>query len=130
MKKKFLFIILCGVMILGLTGCGSKNELPPKVLNCKADGVPTLGDKIEYEWNEDRSKIIRQTYIYYYENSKDKYSELLKKCESFKTYRTDNSCSASLENNQIKYEESFNYETTGDYNDIKEQIISTGYTCE
>ena len=61
MKKIILIIILCEIMVLGITGCGEKNSEPKKMLLCK-------NETEKYVFNFDENNNSKGIY---YENEFD-----------------------------------------------------------
>lgn len=67
MKKTLFTVLICGIMVLTLTGCGSKND---DVNNVSIDELNDINNKIIFYFNDNGTSIY-DNYSYNYVDEND-----------------------------------------------------------
>lgn len=67
MKKTLFAVLICGIMVLTLTGCGSKND---DVNNVSIDELNDINNKIIFYFNDNGTSIY-DNYSYNYVDEND-----------------------------------------------------------
>ena len=70
MKKTLFTVLICGIMVLTLTGCGSKIETNDDVNNVIIDELNDINNKIIFYFN-DNGTYIYDNYSYNYVDEND-----------------------------------------------------------
>lgn len=70
MKKTLFVVLVCTLMTLTLTGCGSKVETDNRVGNVSIEELNDINNKIIYHFNDNGASIY-DNYSYNYVDEKD-----------------------------------------------------------
>ena len=70
MKKTLFAVLVCVLMTLTLTGCGSKVETDNRVGNVSIEELNDINNKIIYYFNDNNASIYNN-YSYHYVDEKD-----------------------------------------------------------
>ena len=70
MKKTLFAVLICGIIVLTLTGCGSKIEINDDVNNVSIDELNDINNKIIFYFNDNGTSIY-DNYSYNYVDEND-----------------------------------------------------------
>ena len=70
MKKTLFAVLICGIMVLTLTGCDSKIKINDDVNNVSIDELNDINNKIIFYFNDNGTSIY-DNYSYNYVNEND-----------------------------------------------------------